>query len=378
MFGADIVPGLNIRDPKVEKICPQTTQSCCHDDFYSNMNTNWLKSAAHEKRISRLDHELVQMLFIWLNETDSDGKSLLDKKLKTIKADPNCDYMCKLQITGLTLYKSQFDDVSEQLDYIQENAKCENHILQRKAAWLCPICDEEYRSIIKTNKENSIGEVHTDPMMCADVFKSCFKNSVAKANLFDGVYSTSLKLIKSWKKPNWSLKDFQNNILTMAKIKSCAKTWDRFHGVSRNVDCIELCEKLWSGIISPKPILIDKRVLRGVKKIFEYLGSDSKSFKRVEELEKLNTVTDPYLKPFEDISDFGWIAAWRAKNTSWMTFFTPFKGHEKIGPNGEVFTNGLDMEASLIPARISGASLIGIGRLVFGVVSLLLVFGFGS
>jgi hypothetical protein len=178
MFGAKIVPGLNIRDPKEEKICPHTTKSCCHDDFYNNMNENWLKMAAHNKKITRLDIELSQLVFTWLNEKDLDGKSFLNKKLQTIKADRNCDYRCKLQITGLGLYKSQFDDESEQLEYIQEFTKCDNHVFQRKAAWMCTICDEDFRSIIKTSKDMNIGEVHTDPFMCADLFQKCFKSAI--------------------------------------------------------------------------------------------------------------------------------------------------------------------------------------------------------
>jgi hypothetical protein len=342
MFGAKIVPGLNIRDPKEEKICPHTTNSCCHDDFYNNMNINWLKLAAHDKKITRLHIELTQLIFTWLNKKDLDGKSMLHKKLQTIKADPNCGYRCKLQITGLGLYKTQFDDESEQLDYIQEITKCENHLLQKKAAWMCPICDEDFRNIIKTNKEMSIGEVHTDPSMCADVFHKCFKTSTYLAKLIEGVYGTALELIKSWKRPDWSVKDFQYLLIDVVKIKSCEKTWDRFRGVSRNIDCITLCEALWTEVISPKPRMIDLRFFAGIKMIFEYLGSDSRLLKRVGELEKLNKVTDEYLKPFEDISYFGWKSSWRAKNTEWMKYFTQFKGHEKIGPVGEVYTNGLD------------------------------------
>jgi hypothetical protein len=342
MFGAKIVTGLNIRDPKEEKICPHTTNSCCHDDFYNNMNINWLKLAAHDKKITRLHIELTQLIFTWLNKKDLDGKSMLHKKLQTIKADPNCGYRCKLQITGLGLYKTQFDDESEQLDYIQEITKCENHLLQKKAAWMCPICDEDFRNIIKTNKEMSIGEVHTDPSMCADVFHKCFKTSTYLAKLIEGVYGTALELIKSWKRPDWSVKDFQYLLIDVVKIKSCEKTWDRFRGVSRNIDCITLCETLWTEVISPKPRMIDLRFFAGIKMIFEYLGSDSRLLKRVGELEKLNKVTDEYLKPFEDISYFGWKSSWRAKNTEWMKYFTQFKGHEKIGPVGEVYTNGLD------------------------------------
>jgi hypothetical protein len=92
MFGAKTLKGLNIRDPKEETICPYTTKSCCHDDFYSNMNENWLKLATHEKKIVKLENELVQMLFSWLNAKDLDGKSALRTKLDTIKADPNCSY----------------------------------------------------------------------------------------------------------------------------------------------------------------------------------------------------------------------------------------------------------------------------------------------
>jgi hypothetical protein len=342
MFGAKIVPGLNIRDPKEEKICPYTTKSCCHDDFYNNMNENWLKLATHDKKITRLHVELTQLIFTWLTEKDLDGKSLLNKKLQTIKADPNCGYRCKLQITGLGLYKTQFDDESEQLDYIQEITKCENHLLQLKAAWMCPICDEDFRNIIKTNKEMSIGEVYTDPSMCADVFHKCFKTSTYLVKLIEGVYGTALELIMSWKRPDWSVKDFEYIKIEKDKIKSCEKTWDRFRGVSRNVDCIGLCETLWSIIISPRPRLIDLRFFAGIKMIFENLSSDPKLLERVGELEKLNKVTDEYLKPFEDISHFDWKAAWRAKNTEWMEYFTPFKGHEKIGPKGEVYTNGLD------------------------------------
>jgi rubrerythrin len=378
MFGAKTIPGLNIRDPWVEKICPHTTESCCHDDFYNNMNTNWLKLAAHFKKIARLEDDLVQMIFTWLNAKDLDGKSALRKKLDTIKADPNCGKTCKLQITALGLFKTRFNDESQQLDYIQENSKCNNHILSRKAAWFCPICDERTRKIIKTNKEMSIGEVHVDPSMCADVFNGCHKSNVHVANLLGGVYGSALQLIKSWKSPDWSVKDFAYTIVSVPQIQSCTVTWDRFKGVSRNVDCIDICEKIWSEIISPKPRLIDASFINGVKIMFEYLGSDPGILKRVGELQKLNTVTDPYLKPFDEIPHFGWKAAWRAKNTEWMNYFTPFKGHEKIGPEGEVYTNGLDKQALLIPARVSGAGLIGIGKLVIGVVSLLLVFGIGS
>lgn len=166
--------------------------------------------------------------------------------------------------------------------------------------------------------------------------------------------------------------------MEVGKIKSCAKTWDNFKGVSRNVDCIGLCETFWSEIISPKPKLIDLRYFNGIKMIFENLGSDSRLSNRVSELKKLNKVTDPYLKPFDDIAHFGWKGAWRAKNTPWIKYFSPFKGHEKIGLEGEVYTNGLDYQAILVPGRVSGAGLIGIDRLVIGVVSLLLVFGIGS
>jgi hypothetical protein len=92
MFGAKTESGVNIRDPKVETICPYTKLSCCNDDWYNNMNEHWLKFATHEKKIMRLENELVQMLFRWLNEKDSDGLSALRKKLDTIKADPNCTY----------------------------------------------------------------------------------------------------------------------------------------------------------------------------------------------------------------------------------------------------------------------------------------------
>jgi hypothetical protein len=352
MFGAKISPGLNIRDPKEEKICPHTTKSCCHDDFYSNMNENWLKIATHEKKITRLQNDLSRMIFTWLNAKDSDGKSALRIRLETIKADPNCGYMCRLQITGLGLFKTQFNDESEQLNYIQENTRCLNYLLQRKAAWFCPICDEDFKKIIKTSKKMKIGEVHTDPSMCADAFKGCFKSAVGIANLMQGVYRTALQLIKGWKRADWSVKDFVFIQVESAKINSCKVTWDRFKGVSRNVHCIEMCEEFWDHIITPKPRVISPSFIAGLKIMFENLGSDPESLKRLEDIEKLNTVTDPYLKAFYNIADFGWKSAWRAKNVEWMTYFTAFKGHEKIGPGGEVYTNGLDMQAILIPAKV--------------------------
>jgi hypothetical protein len=342
------------------------------------MNKNWLKLAMHFKKISSLEIDIVQMVFTWLNAKDLDGKSALVKKLETIKADPNCGKTCKLQITALGLYKTRFNDESEQLDFIQEFTKCNNHILSRKAAWFCPICDGNCRKIIKTNKGMSIGEVHTDPSMCSDIFKGCHKSNVHVANLLEGVYGSALLLIKSWKRPAWLVKDFTFIPFEVSKIQSCSVTWDRFKGVSRNVDCIEICELRWSEIISPKPKMINASLINGVKIMFEYLGSDPGLLKRIGEVQKLNTVTDPYLKPFDDMPHFGWKAAWRAKNTEWMNYFIPFKGHEKIGPEGEVYTNGLDKQALLIPARVSGAGLIGIRKLVIGVVSLLLVFGIGS
>lgn len=231
---------------------------------------------------------------------------------------------------------------------------------------------------MKTNKLMSIGEVHTDPSMCADVFKGCWKNEISTADLFQGVYHTALRLIKSWKKSDWLVKDFKYRDIGMNKVKSCSPTWDKFKGVSRNIECIELCENLWNVIITPKPKTINQGFFTGLKILFENLGTDPGLLTRLDELKKLNVITDPYLKPFDEIPHFEWVSAWRAKNTDWIHFFEPFKSQEKKGIEGEVWTNGLEKQALLIPFRVSGASLVGIGRLVIGVVSLLLVFGIGG
>jgi hypothetical protein len=231
---------------------------------------------------------------------------------------------------------------------------------------------------MKTNKETGIKEVHTDPSMCADVFKGCWKTEINTANLFSGVYATALRLIKAWKKSDWLVTDFDYRKISMDKVQSCAPTWNKFKGVSRNIDCIELCEELWNAIITPKPSMVSPGFFKGAEIVFENLGSDPSLLPRLAEFKKLNVVNDPYLKPFDDIAHFEWRSAWRGKNTDWIHFFEPFKGHEKKGTNGEVWTNGLDKQAVLVPSHVSGAGLVGIGRLVIGVVSLILVFGIGG
>jgi len=81
-FGATIQNYNNIRTNEVQKICPGTGDSCCVEDYYKDLDSNWMKIAKNDKDKVVLFIELISLFEKFLTTKNPEtNKSILSEKL---------------------------------------------------------------------------------------------------------------------------------------------------------------------------------------------------------------------------------------------------------------------------------------------------------
>lgn len=295
-------------------------------------------------KTAKRDNDFVIEIYRWLLATDEKGHNKLEKKLSQISTDPKCNYLCRTQASALVLYIEMFRDTSDIAAlHIASSIKCSNGLIQKKAMWRCAICDNDMRWIIETDKKSKRKEVLVDPQMCVSVMNSC--EGWAEYTRRLQVFETALVLIKEYTNASWSVRDYSDRgVYDKEDLQECLTVWKKYKGVARSPSCIRICEDLWTNVVSPKPWMVRHAFIDGIRMIMQQLGGSKESLERINEMEKTNIVTEPYVKQFENL-DNQWKPRYLAMTKhNWMYQFWEWKGEEPA-VNTYHHGNGLEKKA---------------------------------
>lgn len=151
--------------------------------------------------------------------------------------------------------------------------------------------------------------------------------------------------------------DYIPKTIPVQTIETCKKTWDYFKTVGRSQSCIEMCTNIYNKIITPKPRLLDDKLLQAMKKIITELG-EPEDLETMNKLIAKNTIEEPTLKKIHD-EEFSW------NPTFWPVALKDFE-HEFAGPKPR--NSGLTKEYVLIPHLELKSSLVKMAMSVWMVL----------